>query len=105
MAMRSRFPGSRPIGPSTTPSSSARSPPGIQVVTGDGMAQRRQVHAYLMRAPGLEVASDQSMTTPALDHPEPSTRRAAAFDDGHAQPVPGIPADRALHDPLLLRQA
>src|SRR5437867_4607546 len=78
-----------------------------------GVADQRvadvlEVHADLVRAPGLEPAFDERGAAEALEHPIGGARGLAAVRDGHARARPGVAAygsvDRAARRWIALHQ-
>src|ERR1700674_6017858 len=74
----------------------AGAPPAVLGVARDGMTQRRQVHANLVRPAGFEITAQECMPAPSLDHLITRTSEAAASDHRHSQPVLRMPANRSL---------
>jgi len=68
------------------------------------MPERGQVDPDLVGPAGLQVASDESMARPPLDHRVAGPGRPASGDDRHPQPVLGVAADRPFQDALVGRQ-
>ena len=60
----------------------------------------RKVHPYLVRATGLETASQQCRLRKRLDDAVMGNRRLAARNDRHARALHGVPSDRRLHHTL-----
>ena len=60
------------------------------------MAERREVDADLVGAPGVEVTAQECMRAPLFDHLVPRARKPPAFDHRHALAILRMAADRAL---------
>src|SRR5213593_632991 len=67
----------------------ARAAP-VHGVADQRMADVLEVHADLVRAPGLEPAFDERGAAEALEHAIGGARRLAAVRDGHARARPGV---------------
>src|SRR2546423_14264562 len=76
----------RPAGPA----------PAIFRIAGDGMAERSEVDADLVGAPGVQVTAHECMRAPSLDHLVAGARKTPARDDGHALPLARMAADGTL---------
>src|SRR5581483_164362 len=77
----------------------ARLAAAVLVVARDGMAERGEVDTDLVRPPGVELTTQQSMVPLSFQDGVPGARVPAAFDDGHPLAVLRVPADRAFELP------
>ena len=77
---------------------------GIHRVAGDRVADRRQVHAQLVGAPGDEVQLEQRPVAEVLLHAIDGRCRPAIWHDGHARAVARVAADGCLDPPDLGRR-
>ena len=68
----------------------------IRRVAQQRMADRRQVHADLVRAAGLQPAADERRGAEALDDLDVRARRLAGRDDGHRRALRRMAADRRI---------
>src|SRR5690348_15733608 len=80
----------------------APSAPTIRVVADDRMSDRREVHANLMRAPGMEVRPQQISRVEARQPGEVRPRRPSLTDDRHALSVSRVARDRLLDREAIL---
>src|SRR6185369_10819111 len=68
----------------------------IDGVADERMADVLEMHADLVRAPGLQAAFDQRGAAEALEHAVARARGLAAVRDGHARAHLGVAADRRI---------
>src|SRR5437763_3481609 len=77
-------------------------PASIHVVAGDGMTERGEVHADLVRASGLEAHLEEREAAEALEHPVPGHRPLALARRAHGhlhavvRPTADRPVDHAV---------
>ena len=64
-------------------------------IAGDWMAQRGEMHADLVGAPGIEVTAQECMPAPSLDHLITSAGEPPPADHRHPLALPRIPSDGA----------
>ena len=86
-------------------SPSGRAPPAVLHVAGHGVAERREVHADLVRAAGLELHAHEREARGAAEHAEVRHRALAGGRvQRHALAVAHVPADGRVDGALVLGQ-
>src|SRR5436305_9066538 len=78
---------------------------GVDGIADDGMPDRFEMHADLVRAPRAENAADHRRMAQLLDHFEISDGVAAAGHDRHALAVARIARDRRVDRAAHLRRS
>src|SRR5712692_2641483 len=74
----------------------ARAGAAVLGIAGQRVTERREVHADLMGAAGIEVTAQECMRAALFDDLVTRARKAAAGNHRHALAILRMPADRAL---------
>jgi hypothetical protein len=93
LSARARVPQAHPPGVEHRPRS-ANLPSSVFGIARHRVPQRGEVHADLMRSPGVEVTAQESMPMASFDHLVPRSRESPAADHRHPLPLVWVTPDR-----------